>query len=273
MRKMVVGKGHLGCYIASKFCLSEEMHWKGAMDELTIDKLRGVSPDVVINTAGKTDLPWCENNPHEAFSSNVIGPIALYRRCNELSIKFVHLSSGCVWDGPYNKDGKPFRPIDPVTPACFYAWTKAICDSVLVQESNSVLIIRARQLYSPINSPRNSLIKLKAYNNLLDTPNSMTSADTIVKTIEVMLKTKINAPLIMNVYDKGVTTPYEVAKFLYEAGLREAPGLLDKHKLDQWHKPRRVDTVLYDSTFEHFVQPPLVQDELRRVIGELKKNV
>jgi dTDP-4-dehydrorhamnose reductase len=272
MRKLVVGRGHLGQYIATKLGISSELHFKDNMDDLDERKLADLRPDVVINAAGKTDLPWCENNPHGAFTSNVIAPIALHRRCIDLNVRYVHLSSGCVWDGPFNKNGEAFKPNDPISPACFYSWTKALCDSILIQESNTVLILRPRQVYSSVASPRNTLDKLKNYKDLLDTPNSMTSADTIIKTINILLSTTPGSK-IMNVYDKGYSTPFEVAKFLHEAGLRGAPGLLDKSSLDKWHKPRRVDVVLYDKTFESLINPPLVQDELQRVIAEFKKNI
>jgi dTDP-4-dehydrorhamnose reductase len=247
----------------------EELHWKTEVEDLSIDKLRELQPDIIINTAGKTDLTWCENNPHETFRCNIIAPINLYRKCKELIKPYVHMSSGCVWDGPFRKDGKPFTPYDPVTPACYYSWTKALCDTLLLSERNALLfILRPRQVYSPVKSPRNTLSKLNSYKDLLDTPNSMTSADTIIKTVDTLIRSQYNGKVIMNVYDKGYSTPYAVANLLHEAGLREKPGLLEKSSLDKWHKPKRVDAVICDYNFENLVQPPDVVSELKRVIGE-----
>jgi dTDP-4-dehydrorhamnose reductase len=293
MKFVIVGKGHLGSYIVKKL---EEAghgvyHHGIEMDILTTEVLVSAKPDYVVNTAGKTDLKWCEENPLETFRCNVIAPVMLRRRVKEAAEKldkkigFIQISSGCVWDGPYDAKGQPFNPQSDITPACYYSWTKALCDSqLLVEKFNTdnypqfykkdnvpILIIRPRQVYSPVKSPRNTLEKMKIYANLLDTPNSMTSADTIVKTITRFCEetwTQGYWDRIVNCYDKGFSSPYEVAKYLHLAGLRAEPGLLDKSKLDGWHKPKRVDTVLEDKIFENVVLPPIVQQELQRVIGE-----
>ncbi len=267
MRKMVIGKGHLGQYMKEVWGIPQELHWTRNIAEITDEEIQKLHPDIIINAAGKTDLPWCENNAYETIQSNIVAPVKLYALCVKHKITFVHLSSGCVWDGPYNQNEKPFTPADPVTPACMYTWTKSACDALLLQNNpNYVIIIRPRQIYSPIKSQRNTLDKLIKYPKLLNTDNSMTSADTILKTIDKIISTNTRG-LIMNVYDKGISSPYQVAVLLAEAGLRQKPEILSKSDLDQWHKPKRVDTVLYDAFFEDLVNPPTVNDELRRVIS------
>src|SRR5258708_2590777 len=195
------------------------------MATLDEDALKRIAPDAVVNTAGKTDLRWCEDNAAECFRCNAAAPVGVYRAVKNAfrgKVPYIHLSSGCVWDGPYKPDGKPFLPYDPPTPACFYAWTKSACDALLRAEMTSpLLILRPRQVYSPLRSPRNTLSKLVTYPRLLDTPNSMTSADTIAKTIEIVLKQA--SPCwgrILNVYERGYSSPFEVGTLLAAAGLR-----------------------------------------------------
>lgn len=270
MKKMIIGKGHLGQYMKEIWNIPDELHWTRNIEEITDETLTRLSPDVIINAAGKTDLQWCENNTYGAIQSNIIAPVQLYALCIKHKISLVHLSSGCVWDGPYNKEGRPFTPADPVTPACTYAATKAACDILLLQNPEYVTIIRPRQIYSLKKSPRNTLDKLIKYPNLLDTPNSMTSADTIIKTIDKVIQNNVHG--ILNVYDLDVSSPFKVATLLAEAGLRQLPTLLSKSDLDKWHKPKRVDTVLFDWFFEELVDPPRVEDELRRVISLYVKS-
>jgi dTDP-4-dehydrorhamnose reductase len=249
------------------------------MTELDEKTLLRLEPEIVVNTAAKTDLRWCEDNPAECFRCNTSAPLQVYRAVKSAfkgEVAYVHLSSGCVWDGPYRSDGKPFEPFDPPTPACFYSWTKASCDALLRSECYSpLLILRPRQVYSPLPSQRNTLTKLAGYPKLLDTPNSMTSAETIARTIEIVLDLNNQHHCwgrIMNVYDRGFSSPFEVGTFMAEAGLRLLPERLTKRELDSWHCPKRVDAVLADEFFENLVEPPTVREELVRTIAQYEKR-
>lgn len=272
-RILLIGKGHLGNFLKNLWNIPSELHWTREMTELDESTLERLKPEAVINTAGKTDLTWCEQNPAECFRCNVSAPIAVFRTLKRVfpeKTPYIHLSSGCVWDGPFRSDGKPFQPNDPPTPACFYSWTKAACDALLLAEASSpLLILRPRQVYSPEPSARNTLTKLNSYPKLLDTPNSMTSTSTIARTIEIVLQAE-NASCwgrIMNVYECNASSPYEVGMLLAQAGCRKPPEKLAKSDLDSWHKPKRVDAVIQDTYFEKMVDPPTVQDELKRNIA------
>ena len=269
---LLIGKGHLGSYLAELWKLPKDLHWTTEMERLDVATLKKLAPEAVINTAGKTDLRWCEDNAAECFRCNVSAPIKVYRAVRAAfagKVPYIHLSSGCVWDGPYRADGKAFQPYDPPTPACFYSWTKSSCDALMLMEAHSpLLLLRPRQVYSPLAAPRNTLTKLNSYPKLLDTPNSMTSADTIARTIEIALNGSEPKvwKRIMNVYERGYSSPFEVGTILANAGCRKPPEKLTKSDLDTWHKPKRVDAVIEDKFFEELVKPPTVQDELKRNI-------
>lgn len=272
---LVIGNGHLGNHIALKFCSG---HYKGELKDLKAVDVAGY--DIIVNAAGKTDLKFCEDNPLAAWHSNVEGALHAFRLAKAAGVGFVQISSGCLWDGPYDVNGKPFAPISDVSPASFYAWTKAACDAIMLSESlgSKLMILRPRQIYSAVASPRNTLTKLMTYKKLIDTPNSMTSADTVAKTIDAIAPVMVSPryfikkyPKIMNVYDIGIVTPYRVGMMLHEAGLRDAPEMMSKSELDSWHKPRRVDAVLRDEFFESLVQPPNVEQELKRAIDIFAK--
>jgi dTDP-4-dehydrorhamnose reductase len=276
---LLIGRGHLGALLKEIFFVSDELHWTREMADLTFAALRGlpVMPEFVVNCAGKTDLPWCEANPLEAFRCNVSAPLAVRRAVGEAfgdAVPYIHLSSGCVWDGPFKKDGSPFLPDDPPVPACFYSWTKSACDAMMLREGGApVVILRPRQVYSPSPSARNTLAKLRGYPKLLGSPNSMTSADTIALTVAAIIADQSRKTLgkILNVYETGWTTPYRVGQLLAEAGLRTMPEKLEKNALDAWHKPKRVDAVIADPFFEALVRPPKIEDELRRNIALFSK--
>jgi dTDP-4-dehydrorhamnose reductase len=271
VKVLLIGRGQVGTALAEMLTNIELHHWEGRIEDVSSDSLAEVKPDVVINAAGKTDLAWCENNAREAFASNVEAPVELYKRIlgTGRDIRFIHFSSGCIWDGPFDQQGKPFEPNSVPSPASYYAWTKAAADAMLLSiDPHQVAILRPRQVYSSSSSPRNTLVKLLRYPGLIDTPNSMSSMDIIAKTTQHLLAADEWSG-VWNVYDKGVTTPFEIGRMLAEAGLRTEPRLIEKNDLDTWHKPRRVDTVIHDRRFEDVISPDPVQDVLSRTIAAL----
>ena len=119
-------------------------------------------------------------------------------------------------------------------------------------------------------SPRNTISKLLRYPGLIDTPNSMSSVEVILKTVRHTIAAEQDWNGIWNIYDKGHTTPYHVGVMLAEAGLRPMPEKIEKSSLDTWHKPKRVDVVLFDERFERIVKPEAVEDLLQRTIADYK---
>ncbi len=281
---LLIGRGQIGAALARDLADFDVHIWPHDIDDLTQDALESIAPDAVVNVAGKTDLAWCEANAREAIRSNLEAPVRLYERMLSLKpsasgrglgegIRFIHFSSGCVWDGPYTTDGKPFTPDSPPTPACLYSWTKAAADAMLLGlNSERIAILRPRQVYSGNEHLRNSLVKLLRYPKLIDTPNSVSSIDVIEKTVRHVLTERNKWSGIWNIYDRGVTTPLAIGELLWKAGLREQPFRISKEELDAFHKPKRVDTVLFDDRFETAIHPEDVQLQLAQAIEELKET-
>jgi nucleoside-diphosphate-sugar epimerase len=272
---LLLGRGQIGSALARDLTDFDVHVWPHDIDDLTIRELEVIAPDVIINAAGKTDLAWCESNAREALRSNLEAPVRLYQRILQSGrdIRFIHFSSGCIWDGPYDSNGEPFTPDALPTPACLYSWTKAASDAMLLDlDPTRIAILRPRQVYSGYEHPRNSLIKLLRYPKLIDTPNSVSSMDVIEKTVHYVLTNENNWNGIWNVYDRGITSPLAIGELLWKAGLREQPFRISKEELDAFHKPKRVDTVLQDDRFETAIQPDDVQLQLARAIEKLKET-
>ncbi|HEY3875030.1 MAG TPA: sugar nucleotide-binding protein [Candidatus Kapabacteria bacterium] len=283
MKKLLlIGQGQIGSAITLDMTDFDIHVWREDIDALSSEIIKEISPDAIVNAAGKTDLSWCEANAREAVRVNLEAPVRLYQRMTALRgvaggiprpLRFIHFSSGCIWDGPYTKSGQPFTPQLQPTPACLYTWTKAAADAMLLDlDPKNIAILRPRQVYSASNHPRSTLVKLLRYPKLIDTPNSVTSIAAIEKTLRMILTIGNEWNGVWNVYDRGVTTPFHIGKMLYEAGLREEPQPLSKEELDRFHTPKRVDTVLYDARYERMIQPEDVQTQLGRAIEELKKS-
>ncbi len=276
MKKLLlIGCGQIGSALARDLTEFEVHVWPHDIDDLTLDALREIAPDAIVNAAGKTDLAWCEANAREAVRSNLEAPVRLYERIlnADRPTRFIHFSSGCVWDGPYTKDGQPFTPDIPPTPSSLYSWTKAAADAMLFGiDPKHIAILRPRQVYSENQHPRNSLVKLQKYPKLIDTPNSLSSIAVIEKTVRYVLGSEHDWSGIWNVYDRDITTPFKIGEMLAAEGLREKPQRISKAELDAFHKPKRVDTVLFDERFEQTIQPEDVHAQLTRAIAELIKT-
>lgn len=276
MKILIIGRGHLGSFLANFFDGVDQVVWhKGQMADVTVEAIRKSRCEAIVNTAAKTDIDWCQANPIEAWHNNVVEPLALFKRAqNALPMygKFIQISSGCVWDGPYHSNGQPFQPDDAVSPACFYTWSKAACDALLLREARStrLAIVRFRQLFSHMMEfERNTLRKLVSYESLHDNPNSMCSAETVGRAIRAICDDRFSLPRVLNVYDLGVYSPFRVARMLNQKGLRGVPKLSMKDELDSQPRTRRVDTVLKDDSFESVVHPRGVDQELISVINTI----
>ena len=148
---LILGRGQIGSALAQDLTDFEVHVWPHDIDDLTREVIETIAPDAIINAAGKTDLAWCEANASEALRSNLEAPVQLYQRILRAAypIRFIHFSSGCIWDGPYNAEGNPFTPQDAPTPACLYSWTKAAADAMLLDlDPHRIAILRPRQVYS-----------------------------------------------------------------------------------------------------------------------------
>ncbi len=276
---LIVGAGHLGAALVADLPALgvRATLWPGRREELFAPG--AVVPPgsaVVIDAAGRTDVGWCEANAAEAYRSNAIESLLLARRHWRAwgeAARFVRISSGCVWDGPYRTDGAPFEPDDPPEPVAVYAWAKALGDAALLAETPlhaAATVLRPRLLYSGRPHPRNFLHKLCAYTGAVDTPNSVTSVRTVARTIAELVRRDTWGGVLC-VYDRGVTSPYEAAMALSRAGLRPPPVRIDLGHLNATVAPRRVHVVMHDSRFESLVRPDAVAEEIARCVEGLRQ--
>lgn len=179
-----------------------------ADEKALIDVLDREKPDLVINCAGKTGRPnvdWCETHKEETIRSNVTGPLILLEQMQERGIYWVHLSSGCIYEG--DNGGRGFAEDDPPNfSGSFYSRTKAWSDQIL--REFPVLILRLRMPFDGSTSDRNLLMKLKKYPRVLDVKNSLTYLPDFLKAAQILIEKQQTG--IYNVVNDGSISPYEV---------------------------------------------------------------
>lgn len=164
--------------------------------------------DVVINTAAKISLEWCEENKLEAHRVNVVGPLNVADACLRLGAKLVHISSGCVFDGNH----VPFRENMQPSPAAWYSRTKVWADEAIENHGlKDYLILRPRQMISPVPNATNMLTKFldKKVLACIDEPNSITCIEDFKLMMNHLIDVK--AVGIYNCANTGIVSPYDVA--------------------------------------------------------------
>ena len=170
-----------------------------------LDELK---PDIVINAAGKTGRPnvdWCEEHKMETIRSNVTGPLVLLDECSKRGIYWVHVGSGCIYEG--EKGGSGFTEEDPPNfYGSFYARSKLWSDQLL--KDFPVLQLRLRMPFDGTDHPRSLICKVRKYSKVLDVRNSLTYIpDFIAATQALIAKRKTG---IYNMVNPGAISPYEM---------------------------------------------------------------
>lgn len=150
-------------------------------------------PNVIINCIGKTGVPnidWCENNKEETEKINTELPILLSNRCNMFGIKFIHISSGCVYYGKSpnmsNMIDLGWNEQDTTIPLSFYSKSKYKAD-MAIKDTKNTSILRIRMPISDMPSPRNLINKLLNYKKVLVEPNSVTFVSDLINVIDFFI--------------------------------------------------------------------------------------
>ncbi len=100
--------------------------------------LSEIQPDVIIHTAGLTNVEECEAKPDLAYRYNVETTRNVVKVANGLQAKLVHISTDHVFDGT-----AAWKIEDDVpAPLNVYARTKREAEEVVLEECRNPLIIR-----------------------------------------------------------------------------------------------------------------------------------
>lgn len=287
---LIFGKGQLGQAYKNYFGSKPEKWHVHVAEEVDIRDLKAVRqaveqvhPDVIINTAAKTDIDWCEQNPEESFAVNVLGADNVGRAAQEAGAYLVHLSSGCVQESKSAKESHSEE--ETPNPLGFYSWTKVWADNLLrdrilhhgrgavLPNPLRGLILRPRQLLSSVVSPRNALAKMLTYKEFIDTANSCTVVDDLMWVTEELIEK--GATGIYNVVNPGILTPYQVALALKEIINPDMQvSRISKDELNSRMLVQRIDTVLStEKLVREGIILPNVHERLREVVSALKYNL
>lgn len=210
---LVFGKGFLGKRIAEE--LGYELSDFRILDKESLENyLTEKKPTVVINVIGKTGRPnidWCESHKEETIFSNITIPSMLASFCSKQNIYLVHISSGCIYFGDNN--GKGFSELDnPNFEGSLYSRTKILSEKILLEYP--CLQLRIRMPIDDRPSSRNFIDKIREYEKLIDTQNSMTTVPHFLEGLRKLITKRANG--IYNFVNPGTTSAVEVMNLYKE---------------------------------------------------------
>lgn len=203
----VVGGGWLGRKIARALSCSIAYGIDIAVPKMVAHFLDEFEPQIIINGAGRAGPPshlqgvpgvpqnidWCNlNDETRAMTrrSNIEGPGVLGRLCRERGIQVVHISSGCLWNGPSIHSDRAWREMDQPKPVSFYSETKVEGEQVLIEACGvqEPLIPRIRLPIDGLPNPRNLITKLAKYPEIMDVFNSVTVVDSFLFALDKLIR-------------------------------------------------------------------------------------
>ena len=232
-------------------------------------------PEVVINAAGITGRPnidWCEDHKLETVAGNVTGPLNILQACEEKKIYWVHLGSGCIFQGS-GPGESGWKEDDKAAPPSIYSLTKHWVDSIL--KHFPVLIIRLRLPIDVEPSSRNLIDKLIKYPQVIDSENSVTVIpDLLDATKELIDKKRIG---IYHVVNPGILRPSELME-LYKKEIDSNHQFKVISDEDLYKKglatARRSNCILNtDKLQKEGIKLKPIQERIVEVIKEYKKNL
>jgi dTDP-4-dehydrorhamnose reductase len=106
--------------------------------------IKDLSPDVVINAAGYTDVDGCEKKINKAFAVNGQGTKNVAKGCCDSGSKLIYLSTDYIFDGT---KGSPYREDDPPNPLSIYGESKLMGERYIEEILDDYIIVRTQWLY------------------------------------------------------------------------------------------------------------------------------
>ena len=177
---------------------------------------------LVINCAGyigRPNVDACEDHKAETIEGNVVLPKMLSDVCSDVGVKFMQISSGCIYDGyekVYTEEDEPNFSFK-YNNCSFYSGCKALAED-LIDKDNSY-ICRLRIPFDEFDNSRNYLSKLKNYDKLLNAENSISHRGDFVKACLDLYEMNC-ATGIYNIVNSGSATTSWVAQKLAQYNIR-----------------------------------------------------
>lgn len=202
-----------------------------------VEIINNEKPDLIINSAGLTNVDECERNPDLAFKLNGESVRIIARESQKVNAKFVQISTDYVFDGTKGN----YKETDSPNPINVYGKSKLLGERNVLNYQDSI-VLRIEMPYG-INLAKNKEVFFesiinnlrvnKVVNAATDQIISPTYVEDIPKAIEVLVEKEAKG--IFHLASKEHFSRYEFARMIADvfnfdkALVKEAS--LDKFKL------------------------------------------
>ena len=211
MRILVVGRGWTGKKV-HKELIARNICTEICSNHEALTVVRFGNYDWVINCAGVTGVPnvdACEFNPQLTMDGNATFPILLQRAVERKGARFMHWSSGCIYEGKIDSIDAP-----PNFFGSIYSISKGVSDTYL---KDKAVVIRIRMPFTGLAEDKNLISKILKYSKtgkLYNAgQNSMTDHDEAVRvSIDYLLEDVPNGPY--NLVNSGSLDMRDITRIL-----------------------------------------------------------
>jgi dTDP-4-dehydrorhamnose reductase len=161
--------------------------------DVVIENLQKLSPAIILNCAGFTDVDACETEDFIVRKVNIEGPRNLAQGSARFNCRLVHISSDYVFSGQKGIP-QPYFEDDPVDPVSAYGRSKVESEVAVRENASNYIIIRTGWLYgyngnSFINSILKNSVTKKKIKVIEDQVGSPTWTYRLALQIKELLKT------------------------------------------------------------------------------------
>jgi dTDP-4-dehydrorhamnose reductase len=182
--------------------------------EDSINKIVKIFPDVILLTAGVTNVDQCEIDKKFATKINVDGVYNILRACEKVESKLIFMSSDFVFDGLKNKGY--YNEKDIPNPQSHYGKTKYEAELAIINSEINYLICRTAVLYGwnqeKINFITWVLNKLNHKEKISIVTNQINNATFVINLSQILLKlVEKDTNGIYHTAGDGALSRYEMA--------------------------------------------------------------
>jgi dTDP-4-dehydrorhamnose reductase len=178
----------------------------------TIETIKRLEPQVVINVAAFTMVDLCEQEKEKAFAVNAQGAKNVAIGCRDIGAKCIYLSTDYVFDG---KKNTPYDEDDPPDPISVYGLSKFQGEKYIKEILEDYLIIRSSWLFAQEGTNFvNTIIKLSREKKELAMVNDQKGSPTYAKDLSQAISLLVEKDLkgIFHITNNGCCTWFEFAQ-------------------------------------------------------------
>jgi len=188
--------------------------------DVVIDNLHKISPDVILNCVGFTDVNGCETQDFIVRKVNVEGPRNLAQGSARFNARMIHISSDYVFSGQKGIP-QPYFEDDPIDPICAYGRSKVESEVAVKENAPNYIIMRTGWLYGLHGDDFIDSILLKSAKSprktikvIDDQVGSPTWTYNMAVQIRTLLKTDLKGTF--HVTSEGYCSRYEFVKHIFK---------------------------------------------------------